>query len=259
MPALPPHELLALKRLDTPTIINALELCTTRSPLEGINVEETRDLMPELGPMVGYAVTAEYCATRPAGPSAPAVFEKLLRMIEGSTRPSILVIRDIDSPGRILGAPLGECSANFYRALGAVGCIMDGAARDVAGMWNAGFHVLARRLCVSHALGHFVAAGGRVEVFGTPVHPGDLIHADMHGFVTIPPESAGRLAEAAAHVNHCELEHVIAPARQPGLTADRLLECFVDFQRAVESRDFKGSGSGEWGRGGKDDAGKNTR
>ncbi len=51
-------ELLQLKRWNTPTIYNGWEQITRLNPAaDGFNIEETRDFMPQMGPMVGYAVT----------------------------------------------------------------------------------------------------------------------------------------------------------------------------------------------------------
>jgi len=51
-------ELLELKRLNTPTIYNGWEQITPHdAALDGFNLEESRDFMPQMGPMVGYAVT----------------------------------------------------------------------------------------------------------------------------------------------------------------------------------------------------------
>jgi len=51
-------ELLELKRWNTPTIYNGWEQITQKdSSKECFNLEETTDFMPQMGPMVGYAVT----------------------------------------------------------------------------------------------------------------------------------------------------------------------------------------------------------
>ncbi len=42
------------------------------------------------------------------------------------------------------------------------------------------------RLCVSHAYSTPVRWGCEVEVFGRQIQPGQLIHADKHGFLAIP-------------------------------------------------------------------------
>ena len=51
-------DLLRLKRWNTPTIYNGWEQITRHDiAAAGFNLEETRDFMPQMGPMVGYAVT----------------------------------------------------------------------------------------------------------------------------------------------------------------------------------------------------------
>src|SRR5579863_6355707 len=51
-------QLLELKRWNTPTIYNGWEQITRRDRTrDGFNLEETRDFMPQMGVMVGYAVT----------------------------------------------------------------------------------------------------------------------------------------------------------------------------------------------------------
>ena len=53
-------ELLQLKRWNSPTIYNGWEQITGHDPArEGVNLQETRDFMPDMGPMVGYAITLE--------------------------------------------------------------------------------------------------------------------------------------------------------------------------------------------------------
>jgi len=51
-------ELLQLKRWNTPTIYNGWEQITKHNAAaDAFNIEECRDFMPQMGPMVGYAVT----------------------------------------------------------------------------------------------------------------------------------------------------------------------------------------------------------
>src|SRR5688572_3566064 len=60
-------QLLQLKRWNTPTIYNGWEQITRHDPgHDGFNLEETRDFMPQMGPMVGYAVTV---VVEPGNPS----------------------------------------------------------------------------------------------------------------------------------------------------------------------------------------------
>ena len=62
----------------------------------------------------------------------------------------------------------------------------------------------------------------RIELFGRVVQPGDLIHADKHGFLVIEPEAQPHLLEAARFMNANECRTVIAAARNSaGLGTDQ--------------------------------------
>ena len=89
---------------------------------------------------------------------------------------------------------------------------MDGAIRDLDEMKSAGFKALARRLCVGHAYAAPISWGEPVEVFGTKVNPGDLIHADKHGFLIIPEEDQPRILEASLFMDNNECDTVIKAA-----------------------------------------------
>ena len=66
-PRLSDAELLQLKRWNTPTIYNGWEQITRHDAgRDGFNLEEARDFMPQMGPMVGYAVTVVFEPSNPA-------------------------------------------------------------------------------------------------------------------------------------------------------------------------------------------------
>jgi regulator of RNase E activity RraA len=105
-----------------------------------------------------------------------------------------------------------------------VGTIIDGAIRDVDEMNNAGFKALARRMCVGHAHPVPIRWNCEVEVFGRKVQPGQLIHADKHGFLVIPEEDEQGLLEAARFLDDNECNHLISIARNTaGKSADTIL------------------------------------
>jgi len=140
-------DLLQLKRWNTPTIYNGWEQVTKRNPgADAFNREETRDFMPQMGPMVGYAVTVVVepgnPAHRAANPTAGADYRRYVAGIPG---PKIVVVQDLDRP-QALGAFWGEVNANAHRALGCIGNINDGAIRDLEEMNNAGIKELEGRL-----------------------------------------------------------------------------------------------------------------
>ncbi len=224
-------DLLQLKRWNTPTIYNGWEQITKRNPGgDAFNVEETRDFMPQMGPMVGYAVTLVIEPSNSKHREAnPKGWEEYRRYVASVPGPKIVVVQDLDKP-RVMGAAWGEVNANMHRALGCVGAIIDGAIRDLDEMNNAGFKALARRLCVGHGFGHPVRWNCPVEVFGRAVQPGDLIHADKHGFLVVAPEEQPGLLEAARFMDANECSTLIAAAR--GTAGRSMAEICDDLDRA---------------------------
>lgn len=211
---LPHPVLLQLKRWNTPTIYNGWEQITRHDPAAGaFNLEECRDFMPQMGPIIGYAVTVVVEPSRREHRTAnPNAVNEYRRYVANQPGPKIVVIQDLDKP-RVIGSFWGEVQANVHRALGCVGTITDGAVRDVDEMTNAGFKAIARRMCVGHAWVWPVRWDVEVEVFGRTVRPGQLIHADKHGFLAIPPGEEERLLDAAVFMDQNECDTTIAAAR----------------------------------------------
>ncbi|MHC4520118.1 MAG: RraA family protein [Planctomycetota bacterium] len=212
---LPHATLLELKRWNTPTIYNGWEQITDCDPgKDGFNLEPTHDFMPQMGPMVGYAVTVVIEPSNPAHrQEAPNAWSEYRRYVASVQSPKIVLVQDMDKP-RVIGSFWGEVNSNIHRALGCVGTICDGAIRDLDEMRNAGFKALARRLCVGHAHAHPVRWGCEVNVFGRAVKPGQLIHADKHGFLAIPDQDQPRLLEAARFMDSNECSTMIRAARE---------------------------------------------
>jgi regulator of RNase E activity RraA len=222
---LPHSDLLQLKRWNTPTIYNGWEQITRLDPAAAaFNLEETRDFMPQMGPMVGYAVTVIIEPSNKAHRTThPEAWNEYRRYVADLPGPKIVCVQDLDKPG-VIGSFWGEVNSNMHRALGCVGTIVDGAIRDVDEMTNAGFKALARRLCVGHAYVQPVRWNCEVEVFGRKIAPGDLIHADKHGFMVIEPEAQPRILEAARFMDANECQTVIPAARSSvGLSSDEVL------------------------------------
>jgi regulator of RNase E activity RraA len=153
----------------------------------------------------------------------------------------------LDKPLAV-GAFWGEVNSNIHRSLGCVGTIADGAIRDLDEMNNAGFKALARRLCIGHAFSCPVRWGGEVEVFGCTVKPGQLIHADKHGFLVIPAEDEAGLLDAARFMDANECQTLIPAARDvTGKTADEICAAIDDAARRFgAAARTKFSRKGEW-------------
>jgi regulator of RNase E activity RraA len=204
--------------------------------------------MPQMGPMVGDAATvviepgnAEHVQAN------PKAWSEYRRYVASTPGPKIAVVQDLDKPVAF-GSFWGEVNSNVHRALGCVGTIVDGAIRDVDEMCNAGFKAIARQFCVGHAHVVPVRWGCDVSVFGCPVKPGQLIHADKHGFLTIPEGDEAGLLEAARFMDSNECQTVIAAARSSqGKTTEDILQA-IDLAGQEFSLNAKKEfgGNGEW-------------
>jgi 4-hydroxy-4-methyl-2-oxoglutarate aldolase len=242
-------ELLKLKRWNTPTIYNGWEQITKHDiAKDAFNMEETKDFMPQMGPMVGYAVTVVFEPSNKEHPkNNPNAWSDYRQYIASIPGPKIVIVQDLDKPNTI-GAFWGEVNSNIHKSLGCIGTITDGAIRDVDEMTNAGFKAIARRFCVGHAYSTPVRWNCEVEVFGTKVMPGQLIHADKHGFMVIPAEDEQRLVEAAAFMDANECNTVIQAARSTsGKTVKEIQDAIDAAGKAfgVAAKDKYGN-KGEW-------------
>ncbi|WP_052361740.1 RraA family protein [Geminisphaera colitermitum] len=242
-------DMLQLKRWNTPTIYNGWEQITSHNiAADGFNLEETRDFMPQMGPMVGRAVTVVIEPSSPAHTANAAQMWRAYReYIAAQPGPKIVIVQDLDKP-RVIGSFWGEVNSNAHRALGCVGTIVDGAIRDVDEMTNAGFKALARRFCVGHAHVTPVRWNIPVTVFGREIQPGQLIHADKHGFLAIPAEDEARLLEAARFMDANECNTVIpasrgASGRTHAELIDTLTAAGAEFSRAAKEKFGR---KGEW-------------
>ncbi len=201
---LSPAELRALRRYNTPTIANAIELFNVRPRHTGFLPHYIRCLLPDLGPIIGYAVTSK---TRAAPPQPGEPQEDLLgayfRYVADHPGTKIAVGQDLDDPPG-LGAQFGEVTATIHNKLGCVGHITSGCPRDLDEVRAIGFQLFGLNPCVSHAYVRLVEFGTPVTIGGVEIHCGDLIHADKHGVCLIPNQVAHRLAAACAEVERRE-------------------------------------------------------
>jgi regulator of RNase E activity RraA len=246
---LPHSELLELKRWNTPTIYNGWEQITAKNPARDcFNLEETHDFMPQMGPMVGYAVTVKIEPGEAKHKQNNLnAWNEYRQYIASQPGPKIVVVQDMDKP-KVLGSFWGEVNSNIHKSLGCVGCITDGAIRDVDEMTNAGFKALAQRLCVGHAHSVPVQWNCEVNVFGCVVKPGQLIHADKHGFLVIPEEDQPRILEASRFMDSNECKTVINAARNiQGKSSTEILDGINAAGRQfAENTRSKFKKDGEW-------------
>ncbi|MFZ0214630.1 MAG: RraA family protein [Candidatus Dormiibacterota bacterium] len=215
---LDPGILEALARYDSPTISNAIETFDVRPRDEGFMGHEIRCMFPDLGPLVAYAATG---TIRSRG-KANADSEPLFTHIGTLPGPRVVVLQDLDDePAH--GAFWGEVMANTFTALECLGTVTNGCVRDLKEAHEVGFQFFAGSIGVSHAYVRLESAGGPVTVGGLVVRPGDLLHADQHGVVSVPREIAAEVPAAADRVIAGEQEF-IRWVRGPEFDAQKLAE-----------------------------------
>ena len=211
-----------LRSLSTPTVSNAIELFNLRPRNEGYLSPDIRCLFPELGVMVGHAVTLRFAAKQPAARPGSR-FESWKYILE-TPEPRVLVLQDLDQPPGA-GAFVGEVMATIHRRLGCQGAVTNGFVRDLDEVRALGFHFFAAGVCVSHAYVHLVDFGTPVEVGGMTVRTGDLLHADKHGVLIVPKEIADKIPAAAAQGTERE-QHLIAHCKAPDFSLEKLKQLY---------------------------------
>jgi 4-hydroxy-4-methyl-2-oxoglutarate aldolase len=215
--------LASLARYDAPTLANAIETFDLQPRDVGFADSRVRCMFPELGRMVGFAATGTIVARgAPASEWAGAGNEALYSHVRTVRAPRIVVVSDLDDPPAH-GSLWGEVHATIFGALGCVGCVTDGAVRDLDEARGMGFHFFAAGPSVSHAYVRVETVGEPVEIGGLRVAPGDLLHADQHGVLKIPLEIAAELPAAAERVNESE-QALLRWVRSDDFDPDRLAE-----------------------------------
>ena len=222
-PWLTTEELDALRQIDTCMVANAIESFHVRLRNTGFADASIRCMFEDAPPMVGYAVTARLRSGEP--PMVGGTFRDrgdFWNAILAIPAPRVLVLEDMDDPpGR--GAFLGDMHAAILKALGCVGYVTNGAVRELPAVRATGIQLFAGNVAVSHAYAHIFEVGTAISVGGMQVHPGDLLHGDRHGVLTVPPNVAAKMPIAAATLRATE-QKVIDFCRSSDFTVEKLRE-----------------------------------
>jgi regulator of RNase E activity RraA len=177
-------------------------------------------VFPELGSLVGYAVTCTADTTTESR-SGDRGLLRLWEAVEAAPKPAVIVMKDI-GPERSRSCHMGEVMATTAKALGAIGCVSDGGLRDVVEVRAlGGFQYFCPGFVVSHGNPIVCDVNVPVTVHGMHVEPGDLMHGDVNGILVVPAAIADRVAERAEDVRRAERE-VLDFVRTPGLTVEKL-------------------------------------
>lgn len=221
-----------LRSVDTPTVCNAIETAQGKRGFAAFTRGTPIATAPDAPPLVGFAVTGKIASRFPSPETAESITERRLgyyRHMAAAPKPSIAVIEDIDHP-ECLGAFWGEMNATVHKGLGIAGVVTNGIVRDL-GALPEGFPIIAGSVGPSHAFAHVTGFGMPVEIFGLPIRQGDLIHADRHGAVVIPPDVVEGLENAVRTVLENE-RIVLEAARRPDFDISMFEEVWRRFKDA---------------------------
>jgi 4-hydroxy-4-methyl-2-oxoglutarate aldolase len=174
-----------LKSVDAPTLANAIELLNLRPRHEGFTPLDVRCLFPELGRMVGYAVTAQVETVSTSEPFDITRFTELYQLVEASPKPAVIALQEIGGHPDF-AAHAGEVMSTIFQRLGAVGLVSDCGVRDLPEVRALGFHYFARGSVASHANFRIARVGVPVNIRGLTVRPGDILHGDENGLLLVP-------------------------------------------------------------------------
>ncbi len=201
------EEVKLLREFDTPTICNVIELFEVRPRGQGFMDGQIRAEFPRLPPMVGYAVTARFRASRPPeGEDAYAYLDQQIAAFEPIPEPRVVVFQDLDDPPA--AATFGEITCGAYQKFGCAGVITSGAGRDLEQIEALGLPAFSRQTICDHGHFHLVEMNTPVTVGGLLVQPGDLLHGDRNGVTIVPSQVIPYLAEGCKEYLEAEKEMV---------------------------------------------------
>lgn len=215
-----------LKTVDTPTLANAIEELNVRPRSEGFAPLDIRCLFPEMGRMVGYAVTAQVETVTRGTALDKAAFCDLFAAVDASPKPAVIVMQEIGgAPG--LATHCGEVMATIFTRFGAIGVVSDCGVRDIPEVRAMGMHYFARGAVPSHAYFHIVRVGVPVQICGFVVKPGDVLHGDENGLISVPECDVAALERAVDDVRQRERK-LMDFVRGADCTIDSLKERFLE-------------------------------
>ena len=220
-----------LRSVDTPTVCNAIEVAQGRRGFAGF----TRGTPVATAPgevVVGHAVTARLAAREPPREDPDAIRARRMayyRAMWEAPKPALAVVEDLDAPDCI-GAFWGEVNTTLHKALGVAGALTNGVVRDLGDL-PLGFPVVAGSVGPSHGFVHVREVGTPVTVFGLLVAQGDLVHADRHGAVVVPPDVMPLLAESVRKLRDSE-QVILGPSRRGFARWEEFEAAWAAFERA---------------------------
>lgn len=221
-----------LRRVDTPTVCNAIEVAQGRRGFDRFTRGTMMCSDPEAGAMVGRAVTARIAALAPPSEDPEVIRVRRMayyRRMAEAPKPSVAVVEDLDFPDCI-GAYWGEINVTVHKGFGMSGALTNGVMRDLGDL-PGGFPVVAGSVGPSHGFVHVREIGTQVSIHGLIVVEGDWIHADRHGALVIPEAVVPDL-EAAIHKLLETEKLILGPARREDFDFPAFEAAWAAFEQA---------------------------
>ena len=201
------EEVELLREFDTPTVCNVIEMFEVRPRAQGYMDGNIKAEYPRLPPMVGFAVTATFRASRPPeGEDVYAYLDQQIAAFEPIPEPRVVVFQDLDE--QPVAATFGEITCGAYQRFGCSGVVTSGAGRDLDQIEALGLPVFSSQTICDHGYFHLVEMNTPVTVGGVVVQPGDLLHGDRNGVTTIPSEIVPYLAKGCREYLNAEKEMI---------------------------------------------------
>lgn len=197
-----------LLEFDSPTMANAIEHFQVRDQTTGYATNELICQTPEIPkPMLGYAVTCTVDTTTP-GEKRPRRLDELIALVEAAPKPSVLVSQHVGHE-RKRCCWFGDILCASLEKLGCIGIVTDANGRDRKGIRKRTprFHTFSTGSVVSHGYSIFIDLDVTVSICGMTIKPGDLLHGDESGLVSVPIDIAENVAEQAHEVWRKETEY----------------------------------------------------
>jgi 4-hydroxy-4-methyl-2-oxoglutarate aldolase len=213
------EELGEIRALDCSTLFFA------RAAVEGFISEdftgpEIRCMYPEMGSIVGYAVTSEWTTMDPESPDLD--FLDYYEWVEAQPGPKVAVMMDVD-PRAGRAAALGSMQARTLRRLGVGAIVSSVAVQKPEPVRAAGMPVWSTGVAAAHGPYHVVRYGAPVQVGRVGWHTGDLVFADAAGAIRIPVDLA-REVLAKVKADGAEGSTYFDVVDAPGFTVAKLRE-----------------------------------
>ena len=213
-------------KYDTPTMCNAMDVILGTRSATGFTKNSVVTAQSSKHPIVGIAKTAKIRASSPPLVSQKEINEirmKYYEYIVQDEKNPVVVIEDTDFPNCI-GAFWGELNVAVHKGLKIKGTVTNGLLRDL-GMLDTGYQVVAGSVGPSHAFVHLTELDVPVNILGLEIKPGDFIHADQHGAMTVPNKHLDALPHALDLVVRKEVP-ILKAARQKGFNIEKLKKAF---------------------------------